>query len=214
MRQTNTKEKILQISIEKISKKGYDNVSIRSIARDVGIKESSIYNHYKNKEDILDKILKKFLDILEETSLESSDLKKNLDNIEQLYHYGSELFKKQLNNMEIIKIWRIINIEKYHNEKVRKFYKKHIISNPLKFWTNIFKTLLENEDMDEMEPYKLAEEFYYYALVRFDLIVIDSTYMSEDKLQEQLDYLFKQIEDYALKIFKNMDSAINEKHNI
>lgn len=33
MRQTNTKEKILQISIEKISKKGYDNVSIRSIAR-------------------------------------------------------------------------------------------------------------------------------------------------------------------------------------
>lgn len=57
-------------------KKGYDNVSIRSIARDVGIKESSIYNHYKNKEDILDKILKKFLDILEETSLESSDLKK------------------------------------------------------------------------------------------------------------------------------------------
>ena len=76
MRQTNTKEKILQISIEKISKKGYDNVSIRSIAQDVGIKESSIYNHYKNKEDILDKILKKFLDILEETSLESSDLKK------------------------------------------------------------------------------------------------------------------------------------------
>ena len=65
-----------------------------------------------------------------------------------------------------------------------------------------------------MEPYKLAEEFYYYALVRFDLIVLDSTYMSEDKLQEQLDYLFKQIEDYALKIFKNMDSAINEKHNI
>lgn len=214
MRQTNTKEKILQISIEKISKKGYDNVSIRSIAQDVGIKESSIYNHYKNKEDILDKILKKFLDILEETSLESSDLKKNLDNIEQLYHYGSELFKKQLNNMEIIKIWRIINIEKYHNEKVKKFYKKHIISNPLKFWTNIFKTLLENEDIDEMEPYKLAEEFYYYALVRFDLIVLDSTYMSEDKLQEQLDYLFKQIEDYALKIFKNMDSAINEKHNI
>ena len=214
MRQTNTKEKILQISIEKISKKGYDNVSIRIIARDFGIKESSLYNHYKNKEDILDKILKKFLDILEETSLESSDLKKNLDNIEQLYHYGSELFKKQLNNMEIIKIWRIINIEKYHNEKVRKFYKKHIISNPLKFWTNIFKTLLENEDIDEMEPYKLAEEFYYYALVRFDLIVLDSTYMSEDKLQEQLDYLFKQIEDYALKIFKNMDSAINEKHNI
>ena len=124
------------------------------------------------------------------------------------------MVQNSLNNMEIIKIWRIINIEKYHNEKVRKFYKKHIISNPLKFWTNIFKTLLENEDIDEMEPYKLAEEFYYYALVRFDLIVLDSTYMSEDKLQEQLDYLFKQIEDYALKIFKNMDSAINEKHNI
>ena len=34
------------------SQKGFNGVSVREIAREVGIRESSIYNHYKNKEAI------------------------------------------------------------------------------------------------------------------------------------------------------------------
>ena len=52
-----TKDKILQVSINLFSEFGYDNVSIRQIAKEVGIKESSIYNHYKSKESILETIL-------------------------------------------------------------------------------------------------------------------------------------------------------------
>ena len=50
----NNKEKIFHVSIDLFSKYGYDGVSIRKIASEVGIKESSIYNHYKSKESILD----------------------------------------------------------------------------------------------------------------------------------------------------------------
>ena len=52
-----TKQKILQVAIDLFSKKGFSGVSVREIARAVGIKESSIYNHYKNKDDILATIL-------------------------------------------------------------------------------------------------------------------------------------------------------------
>ena len=54
----NNKEKIFNVSVDLFSEHGYDGVSIRQIAREVGIKESSIYNHYPSKEAILDSILK------------------------------------------------------------------------------------------------------------------------------------------------------------
>ena len=44
----NTKERIFDVSVDLFSMYGYDGVSIRQIAYEVGIKESSIYNHYKN----------------------------------------------------------------------------------------------------------------------------------------------------------------------
>ncbi len=56
-----TKEQILDAAIDLFSQKGYDAVSIRDIARAVGIRESSIYNHYKGKEDILDTIMNFFM---------------------------------------------------------------------------------------------------------------------------------------------------------
>ena len=52
-----TKEKIFDVALDLFSQKGFDAVSVREIAREVGIRESSIYNHYKSKEAILDAII-------------------------------------------------------------------------------------------------------------------------------------------------------------
>ncbi len=65
--------------------KGYDAVTIREIASEVGIKESSIYNHFKNKQDILNKIieetLKRYYSTLENVQVpESED-----ENVSELY---------------------------------------------------------------------------------------------------------------------------------
>ena len=46
---TQTKDKIFDTALDLFSKKGYDSVSVRTIASEVGIKESSIYNHYSSK---------------------------------------------------------------------------------------------------------------------------------------------------------------------
>lgn len=57
---TQTKDKIFDTALDLFSKKGYDSVSVRTIASEVGIKESSIYNHYSSKKDILMSILNYF----------------------------------------------------------------------------------------------------------------------------------------------------------
>ena len=47
-----TREEILNESLDLFAKKGYYGTSMREIAKAVGIKGSSIYNHFNGKEDI------------------------------------------------------------------------------------------------------------------------------------------------------------------
>jgi len=51
-----TKEKILFESIKLFSQKGFKEVSVRDISEAVGIRASSIYNHFESKKAILDAI--------------------------------------------------------------------------------------------------------------------------------------------------------------
>ncbi len=55
----NTKEKILQKALDLFVIKGYSGSSIRDIAKEVGIRESGIYNHFSSKQAILEAIIEK-----------------------------------------------------------------------------------------------------------------------------------------------------------
>jgi AcrR family transcriptional regulator len=62
MESSKTKEKIMNAAIKLFSDNGYDKVSMRDIAGEVGIKAASIYNHFPSKEDILKSIYKLYAD--------------------------------------------------------------------------------------------------------------------------------------------------------
>ena len=55
-----TKQKILDVSLDLFSQKGFSAVSIRDICKSVGIKESSVYYHFKNKQSIFNELLQRF----------------------------------------------------------------------------------------------------------------------------------------------------------
>ena len=52
-----TKQRILEKSLELFSTKGYDAVSVGEIAKAVGIKAPSLYNHFPSKQAIFGAIL-------------------------------------------------------------------------------------------------------------------------------------------------------------
>ncbi len=56
-KQADTKERIFETAVELFATRGYHATSIRDLAKAVGIKESSIYNHFSGKSAILDAIL-------------------------------------------------------------------------------------------------------------------------------------------------------------
>jgi len=56
----NIKSQILDVSLKLFSEKSYHGASIRDIAKAIGKRESSIYNHFGSKEEILKEIIANF----------------------------------------------------------------------------------------------------------------------------------------------------------
>lgn len=162
----NNKEKIFHVSIDLFSKYGYDGVSIRKIASEVGIKESSIYNHYKSKESILDSILDYYIERMLANDIPLNQVSTNMDEgFDCFYKAGLNAFLSQLKDEEMSKITRLILIESFHNEKIREFMKKSIIEGAVNGWIVLFDLMkskkLIKKDADSNQ---LAQSFYKYGL--------------------------------------------------
>lgn len=56
MKKINTKQIIVDKAFKQFAEIGFDSASVRTIAKDVGIRESAIYNHFGSKIDILEEI--------------------------------------------------------------------------------------------------------------------------------------------------------------
>ena len=160
------KEKIFNVSIDLFSEFGYDNVSIRRIAGEVGIKESSIYNHYKSKESILEAILDYYIDEMVSDEIPISEASQNMDvGFDYFYRAGLDVYINKLRQPDMMKITRLFLIESYHNEKIRQFMQVRIIEYAVAGWTGLFDLMKEKGLIrKESDSKQLAESFYYYGL--------------------------------------------------
>jgi len=142
-----TKERIFDVSLDLFSEKGYDGVSVREIAREVGIRESSIYNHYKNKEAILDAIIDYFQSELNQSGLPEEEAAALMEQgPEAFFEVGAEAYINQINTPQMEKIWRLVSIETYHNQKIREFFKKELLEDALTVWEDVFQTMIEKKN--------------------------------------------------------------------
>lgn len=161
-----TKDRILDVSIDLFSKFGYDGVSIRQIASEVGIRESSIYNHYPNKQSILNAILDYYVEemVSDEIPLEQASI--NLDRgFDYFYNAGSDAFLSKLEEDRMMKITRLMLIESYHNDDVRNFLKEAIIDGPIYGWMELFNIMKEkNLIKQDCDVKQLSESFFYYGM--------------------------------------------------
>ena len=162
----NNKEKIFDVSIDLFSQYGYNGVSIRQIAGEVGIKESSIYNHYKSKESILDAILDYYIDRMLANDIPLSQASENLDvGFDYFYRAGLEAFASQLKDEKMSKITRLILIESYHNDKIKDFMKESIICEAITGWIVLFDLMKSKKLIrDDCDSSQLAESFYKFGL--------------------------------------------------
>ena len=196
-----TKEKIFDVSLDLFSRKGYDSVSLREIAEEVGIKKSSIYSHYPSKEAILMDIFEYLTNLFEydellnnnELSL-SEDNEILIENPELFYHKGSEAIRIMFSQEKNLKIWKLIFIQMHYNDTIREYFQNEILVKPLMFWEGFFSILKENEIIrEDSNPKLLAKEYYSFPI--YLLLEICAKY--DDIPQSSLDNFFKETEEHA-----------------
>lgn len=65
----NTKQELLEASLDLFSVQGFEATSISQIAGAVSIRKASLYSHFEGKQAILDALVKDVLDQYEEHSI-------------------------------------------------------------------------------------------------------------------------------------------------
>lgn len=207
-----TKERIFEASVNLFSQKGYDAVSMREIGREVGIRESSIYNHYKNKEAILESIINHLIEEMGTYSLTEEEIDELIsDSPELFFEIGSREFINGMSNPKTEKIWRILSIEVFHNEKIKKFFINDLLESPINQWENIFTKMMKKGVIKEYDPKILAREYFSFALYLFFeyfILKYDTNHSSF------MDMAYKKMIDHSNFILKSVEIENNENLNL
>ena len=122
MGKNNTKQVILNESLKLFAIKGFDGVSVRDIAGKVGIKQSSLYKHFENKQAIFNSLLDYMSEYYEKkmSSLnvplgELEDVAKQYENSgsEILYEICKAIFIESYSDEKEIQFRRMLTIEQF-----------------------------------------------------------------------------------------------------
>lgn len=161
-----TKEKIMDVALHMFSERGYEAVSIRDICGEVGIKESTLYYHFKNKMDILDSLIAKFKEHIEGLLIHIDEMpqmpsgkKKNAGSKDILdsYMMDSYLFDPFCNLMI-----RLMMIEQFHNEEMRALYEKTMFTDPYDIYLRVFRMLASQGAFSESQVDAIVRRYHAY----------------------------------------------------
>jgi AcrR family transcriptional regulator len=161
MGEMTTKERIIEVAIDRFAVKGFDAVSLREIAEAVGIKKASLYSHFMTKEEILETILDYPMKMTEKTEphdIGTEELIVSMG-LEKFMALGGELTISWMEEPHMEKIFRIICVELYHNDQVKAFYNSMFIDVTYSFWTRIFDLMIKHKLIKPIDTKVLALEY-------------------------------------------------------
>ncbi len=172
-KQKNTKEKIVEAAIDLIAENGYKGASVRKIASKVGIRESAIYNHFKNKEDILKKIFSEIFS----TPIEMKDIEEKAKKGKSFLHQYAVAYKLVSFDKKMEKLFRVMMIELFQNEDLRESFLKEFHQKEIQLLSKAFFVMMQEGVVRSADPMFMAQEFLsalFYIRITVSLLRIDS----------------------------------------
>ena len=159
-----TKNQILETAAQMFACKGYDNVSIRVIAKGVGVKESSLYNHFKCKKDILDVLLKEFAVRAQYTRPTYEQLEKMMSIMSLEEIFKNIMFSVGRNIDAILENTAIIiQSEKFRNQQAAEAYYKYLVIEPAAYYQNLIDMMIQKKMIKYKNVQKIITQYCYTA---------------------------------------------------
>ncbi len=193
MKQEATKQKILSKALELFSTQGYDSVSVGEIAKAVGIKAPSLYNHFPSKQAIFDAIVDTTT-VQYEADTDKIDI--HVQNAAQdipafteitedaLFEKVRQIFKYSLHNETIRRFRRMMTIEQFRSPELAALYSKRYVERVLDYHAGIFRALIAAGEIRNDDPDTLA--MMYVAPVLTLIGICDRQPERETECMEQL----------------------------
>ena len=188
-----TKTKILEVSLELFAKKGFDGVSVREIAKEVGVRESALYKHYKNKEDILEKIVEEMI-VSIRSGYELRHVPETLAvgvvegyrNIieEQLCEMSWSIFKMFTEDFRLSNFRRLLMREQFQNKIIAEYYNKFFLKGVIESQSKTFLQLVDSGFFRKADERIIALQFYGPILLLFQQY--DCEPEKKDEIKEML----------------------------
>lgn len=193
----NTKDKIIEVALDLFSINGYEAVSIRDISRAVGIKESSIYNHFKNKQDIFDtiihvcteKAMNHYKGLKIDQTLQGDFKVYDRISEELLIKISLDLFEFYVTDKDMSRFRKLLIIEQFKNKDIQNVYHKHFIDDAIVFQTQLFQYLMEVGALKKSHPETIAYAFYAPIFL----------------LMNRYNYLTEEVKNHIIEHIKNFN---------
>ncbi len=100
-RRRDTKERFIKFTLEKIRQHGEDDTTLRDLAKEFGISAAALYNHFVDKDELLNEVLKvassKITTLYREYVSDHGSLKTGKERLIQFGEFLLEIFKSESN---------------------------------------------------------------------------------------------------------------------
>ena len=173
---------IQEDALELFSQKGFDSASVRDIAGKIGIKDSSLYFHYKNKQAILDSLIDKFITISEQMMSLLDGIIESITTIddESFCAITEQYVERYFLNDFISRFIMVMNHERSHNQRLRKEYIYWCIKKPIEFQMIVIKRLQDIGYLKMFDAQYITLEYYAPIFMFFNLY-LGHDYTETDK---------------------------------
>jgi AcrR family transcriptional regulator len=191
-----TKEKILKVATTLFCQYGYRGTSVRKIASEVGIRESALYNHYKNKEEIFLTVAKNIF---------SSPFSFSPEQIRELASRGKPFLQKFTTQYKMLtfdknneNMFRLLMIELMQNKELREAFMHEFHDNNIKLLSEAFFIMMQNSLIRSSDPMMIAYEFLstlFYLRLQVTLLRFDahSTNNLATQFEKHVDFFWESI---------------------
>ncbi len=171
-----TKEKILKHALKLFSTKGYKATTVRDIAGAVGIKQSALYNHFKNKDEILETLIRDLTSSAIVTLFDDKDT-------QELHKQGKSLLMGIATTFKLLSfdgqneaLFKLLMQEIFRNERIREIYNEHFYQENVKKLSGLFFAMMQDEMIKSSDPLLLANEFFaplFFYQMQVSLLKLD-----------------------------------------
>ena len=196
-----TKERILATALEMFSQKGYAGTNIRELTASLGLVKSSMYCHFKSKEEIWNTLLDEMSAYYETRFGSPEHLPPVPDSLEDLVLMTLRMADLTVHDEKIAMTRKLLTIEQFRDGRARDLATKHFLTGLRDMFTQLFTGMMDRGLLRRDDPAMLA--FAYTAPISALIHLCD-------REPEKTDAAMAQIEAFCRHFIKVYGAADHE----